>query len=143
MPKRALCMIDFKARHYSAKKKKKKKNNNRKTHTQQLCFNIISTFSGLVISSLLKILTNAEFCNFHHPLPWKPSKMAAKQKKLFAVCIKGCHKVELDRCILNDDIQYTSCDFHSNSSDRVQRVCCLLYTPIAYYQLLLIPSEVG
>ena len=34
------------------------------------------------------MLTNAEFCNFHHPLPWKQSKMAAKQKKLFEVCVK-------------------------------------------------------
>ena len=35
------------------------------------------------------MLTNIEFCNVHHPLPWKQSKMAAKQKKLFAVCVKG------------------------------------------------------
>ena len=138
MPKRALCMIGFKARRYSAKN-----THTQKQQQQQLCFNIISTFSGLVVSSLLKMLTDAEFCNFHHPLPWKPSKMVAEQKKLSAVCVKGCDKVELDRCILNDDMQYTSCGFHSNSSDRVQRVCCLLYTPIAYYQLLLFPSEVG
>ena len=35
------------------------------------------------------MLTNTEFCNFHHPLPWKQSKMAAKQKKLLEVCVKG------------------------------------------------------
>ena len=35
------------------------------------------------------MLTNAEFCNFHHPLPGKQSKMAAKQTKLFEVCVKG------------------------------------------------------
>ena len=35
------------------------------------------------------MLTNTEFCNFHHPLPWKQSKMAARQKKLFEVCVKG------------------------------------------------------
>ena len=35
------------------------------------------------------MLTNLEFCNFHHLLPWKQSKMAAKQKKLFAVRVKG------------------------------------------------------
>jgi len=35
------------------------------------------------------MLTNAEFCNFHYPLPWKQSKMAAKQKKSFEVCVKG------------------------------------------------------
>ena len=34
------------------------------------------------------MLTNTEFCNFHHPLPLKQSKMAAKQKKLFEVCVK-------------------------------------------------------
>ena len=44
---------------------------------------------GLVVSSLLKMLTNTEFCNFHHPLPWKQSKMAAKQNKLVEVCVKG------------------------------------------------------
>ena len=60
-------------------KKKKKKN----------CFSIISSFFGLVVSSLLKMLTNTEFCNFHHPLPWKQSKMAAKQNKLVKVCVKG------------------------------------------------------
>ena len=35
------------------------------------------------------MLTNAEFCNFHHPLLWKRSEMAAKEKKLFEVCVKG------------------------------------------------------
>jgi len=35
------------------------------------------------------MLTNTEFCNFHHPLLWKQSKMAAKQKKLYDVCVKG------------------------------------------------------
>ena len=35
------------------------------------------------------MLTNTEFCNFHHPLPWKQSKMAAKQNKLVKVCVKG------------------------------------------------------
>ena len=35
------------------------------------------------------MLTNTEFCHFHHPLPWKQSKMAAKQNKLFVVCVKG------------------------------------------------------
>ena len=35
------------------------------------------------------MLTNTEFCNFHHPLPWKQSKMATKQKKLLEVCVKG------------------------------------------------------
>ena len=35
------------------------------------------------------MLTNLEFCNFHHPLPWKQSKMATKQKKLFTVRVKG------------------------------------------------------
>ena len=35
------------------------------------------------------MLTNTEFCNFHHPLPWKQSKMAANQITLFEVCVKG------------------------------------------------------
>ena len=35
------------------------------------------------------MLTNTEFCNFHHPLLGKQSKMAAKQTKPFEVCIKG------------------------------------------------------
>ena len=35
------------------------------------------------------MLTNVEICNFYHPLPWKQSKMATKQKKLLAVCVKG------------------------------------------------------
>ena len=35
------------------------------------------------------MLTNVEFCNFHNPLPWKQSKMATKQNKLFAVCVNG------------------------------------------------------
>ena len=35
------------------------------------------------------MLTNTEFCNFHHLLSWKQSKMAAKQKQLFEVCVKG------------------------------------------------------
>ena len=35
------------------------------------------------------MLTNTEFCNFHHPLPWKESKTAAKQNKLVEVCVKG------------------------------------------------------
>ena len=35
------------------------------------------------------MLTNIECCNFHHPLPRKQSKMAAKQNKLFEVCVKG------------------------------------------------------
>ena len=35
------------------------------------------------------MLTNVECCHFHHALPWKQSKMAAKQNKLFAVCVKG------------------------------------------------------
>ena len=36
------------------------------------------------------MLTKTEFCNFHHPLPWKQSKVAAKQKEqLFEVCVKG------------------------------------------------------
>ena len=31
-----------------------------------------------------------EFCNVHHPLPWKQPKVAAKQKEqLFEVCVKG------------------------------------------------------
>ena len=34
-------------------------------------------------------LTNIEFCNFHLPLPWKQSKMAAKPKRLLKVCVKG------------------------------------------------------
>ena len=35
------------------------------------------------------MLTNTEFCNFHHPLSWKQSKMATKQNKFFEVCVKG------------------------------------------------------
>ena len=35
------------------------------------------------------MLTNTEFCNFHHPLPWKQSKMATKQNNLLEVCVKG------------------------------------------------------
>ena len=35
------------------------------------------------------MLTNTEFCNFCHPLPWKQSKMAAKQNRFFEVCVKG------------------------------------------------------
>ena len=35
------------------------------------------------------MLTNTEFCDFYHPLPWEQSKMAAKQKKLFEVSVKG------------------------------------------------------
>ena len=35
------------------------------------------------------MLTNTEFCNFHHPSPWKQSKTAAKQNRLFKVCVKG------------------------------------------------------
>ena len=34
------------------------------------------------------MLTNTKFCNFHHPLPWKQSKMAAKQNKSFGVCVR-------------------------------------------------------
>ena len=34
------------------------------------------------------MVTNAEFCNFHHPLPWKQLKMAAKQNKSFGVCVR-------------------------------------------------------
>ena len=34
------------------------------------------------------MLTNTEFSNIHHPLPWKQSKMAAKQNKSFDVCVK-------------------------------------------------------
>ena len=35
------------------------------------------------------MLTNTEFCDFYHPLPWKQLKMATKQKKLFEVCVTG------------------------------------------------------
>ena len=35
------------------------------------------------------MLTNTEFCNFHHPLPWKQSNMATKQIQLLEVCVKG------------------------------------------------------
>ena len=35
------------------------------------------------------MLTNTEFCNFHHLLPLKQSKMAAEQNKFFEVCVKG------------------------------------------------------
>ena len=35
------------------------------------------------------MLTNTEFCNFHNPLPWKQSKIATKQNKLFEVCVNG------------------------------------------------------
>ena len=35
------------------------------------------------------MLTNTEFCNFHYLLPWKQSKMAARQNTFFEVCVKG------------------------------------------------------
>ena len=35
------------------------------------------------------MLTNTEFCHFHHLLPWKQSKMATKQNNFFEVCVKG------------------------------------------------------
>ena len=35
------------------------------------------------------MLTNVQFCKVHHQLPCKQSKMAAKQMKLIAVCVKG------------------------------------------------------
>jgi len=52
------------------------------------------------------MLTKTEFCNFHHPLPWKQSKMAAKQNKSFDVCVKD--SVCLTNMIADTDARYVN-----------------------------------
>ena len=58
------------------------------------------------------MLTNTEFCNFHHPLPCKQSKMAKNKTKqqqqnpLFDVCVKGIVCLPNMNAEINIDAHY-------------------------------------
>ena len=52
------------------------------------------------------MLTKSEFCYFYHLLPWKQSKMAAKQQKLFEVCVKGIACLTNMIAEINTDANY-------------------------------------
>ena len=85
------------------------------------------------------MLTNTEFGNFHLPLPWKQSKMAAKQNKLLKVCVKGivwltnmtaeidtnAHYVSFVRRILS----YVAFCIFNEFSFNICRNCALFFCP--------------
>ena len=52
------------------------------------------------------MLTNTEFCNFHHPLPWKQAKIATKQTKLFEVCVEGIIRLTNTIVEIDTDAHY-------------------------------------